>query len=108
MATSQLAPDPGGSSTLDRLAADTIRCLAMDAVQQADSGHPGLPMAMAPVAYTLYTRFLDHDPAAPQWPDRDRFVLSAGGSPSPSGFCGCATAQRRSTTACSSSAQTAT
>jgi transketolase len=64
--------------TLDRLCVDTIRVLSMDAVQQARSGHPGLPMAMAPVAYLLYTRFLRFDPAAPDWPDRDRFVLSAG------------------------------
>jgi transketolase len=62
----------------DRLAIDTIRCLAMDAVQAANSGHPGLPMAMAPVAYVLYTRFMRYDPAEPKWPDRDRFVLSAG------------------------------
>jgi transketolase len=50
----------------------------MDAVQQADSGHPGTPMALAPVAYLLWTRFLRHNPANPDWPDRDRFVLSAG------------------------------
>ena len=63
---------------LDRLCIDTIRVLSVDAVEQARSGHPGLPMAMAPAAYLLYTRFLAHDPADPQWPDRDRFVLSAG------------------------------
>jgi transketolase len=63
---------------LDRLCVDTIRTLSMDAVQQAHSGHPGLPMAMAPVAYVLYTRFLRFDPAEPRWPDRDRFILSAG------------------------------
>ena len=62
----------------DQLAVDTIRGLAMDAVQAANSGHPGLPMAMAPVAHVLYSRFLRFDPAAPDWPDRDRFVLSAG------------------------------
>ena len=61
-----------------RLAVDTVRTLAMDAVQQAESGHPGTPMALAPLAYALYTRHLRHDPAAPQWMDRDRFVLSAG------------------------------
>ena len=66
------------AQTADRLAIDTIRCLAMDAVQAADSGHPGLPMAMAPVAYVLYTRFMRYDPGEPKWPDRDRFVLSAG------------------------------
>ena len=65
-------------AALDRLCIDTIRVLSMDAVQQARSGHPGLPMAMAPVAYVLYTRFLRHDPADPEWPDRDRFILSAG------------------------------
>ena len=58
--------------------ADAIRVLAMDAVQQANSGHPGMPMGMADVATVLYSRFLKFDPAAPRWPDRDRFVLSAG------------------------------
>ncbi len=61
-----------------RLAIDTVRTLAMDAVQQAESGHPGTPMALAPLAYALYTRHLRHDPANADWPDRDRFVLSAG------------------------------
>jgi transketolase len=77
-ATSQPSAGAGEPAAADQLAVDTIRCLAMDAVQQANSGHPGLPMAMAPVAYVLYTRFLNHDPADPRWPDRDRFVLSAG------------------------------
>jgi len=63
---------------LDRLSIDTIRTLSMDAVQKANSGHPGMPMAMAPAAYLLYTRFLRHNPKDPSWPDRDRFVLSAG------------------------------
>jgi transketolase len=63
---------------LDRLAIDTIRTLAIDAVQQANSGHPGAPMGMAPMAYVLWTRFLRHAPTHPDWPDRDRFVLSAG------------------------------
>jgi transketolase len=63
---------------LDRLAIDTIRTLAIDAVQQANSGHPGAPMGMAPLAYTLWARFLHHAPTRPDWPDRDRFVLSAG------------------------------
>jgi transketolase len=58
--------------------ADAIRVLAMDAVEQAASGHPGMPMGMADVATVLYSRFLKFDPAAPRWPDRDRFVLSAG------------------------------
>ena len=58
--------------------ANTIRALAMDAVQKADSGHPGMPMGMADVATVLFTRFLKFDAAHPEWPDRDRFVLSAG------------------------------
>ncbi|HET9515328.1 MAG TPA: transketolase [Gemmatimonadales bacterium] len=61
-----------------QLAANTIRCLSMDAVQQADSGHPGMPMGMADVATVLFSQFLRFDPDAPEWPDRDRFVLSAG------------------------------
>lgn len=63
---------------LDELCIDTIRTLSMDAVQKANSGHPGTPMALAPVAYTLFTRVMRHNPADPLWPDRDRFVLSAG------------------------------
>lgn len=63
---------------LDRLAIDTIRTLSIDSVQQANSGHPGAPMGAAPMAYTLWTRFLRHAPTHPGWPDRDRFVLSAG------------------------------
>ena len=64
--------------SLERLAIDTIRTLAMDAVQKAESGHPGTPMALAPLGYTLWTQFLRTDPAVPDWPNRDRFVLSAG------------------------------
>jgi transketolase len=60
------------------LAIDTVRTLSMDAVQQAESGHPGTPMALAPLAYALYTRHVKHNPADPHWPDRDRVVLSAG------------------------------
>lgn len=63
---------------LDQLAIDTIRTLAMDAVQKANSGHPGTPMALAPLAYYLWGRQLRFDPRAPEWPDRDRFVLSNG------------------------------
>ncbi len=63
---------------LDQLCINTIRTLSMDAVQQANSGHPGTPMALAPVAYTLWQRFLRFDPADPIWPNRDRFVLSNG------------------------------
>jgi transketolase len=61
-----------------RLAIDTVRTLAMDAVQAAESGHPGTPMALAPLAYRLYTKHMRHDPAAPAWADRDRLILSAG------------------------------
>jgi transketolase len=64
--------------SLDRLAIDTIRTLAMDAVQQANSGHPGTPMALAPAAYTLWRDHLRYDPDTPDWPNRDRFVLSVG------------------------------
>ncbi|HEX5725499.1 MAG TPA: transketolase, partial [Longimicrobiaceae bacterium] len=67
-----------GTPQLDRLCIDTIRTLSMDAVQAANSGHPGTPMALAPLAYLLWTRHLRHDPQDPRWPDRDRFVLSAG------------------------------
>jgi transketolase len=63
---------------LDQLCIDTIRTLSMDAVQQANSGHPGTPMALAPVAYCLWQRMLRFDPAHPIWPNRDRFVLSVG------------------------------
>ena len=63
---------------IDELCVNTIRTLAMDAVQAAHSGHPGTPMALAPVAYTLWQRFLRFDPDDPIWPNRDRFVLSAG------------------------------
>lgn len=62
----------------DKLCIDTIRVLSMDAVQKANSGHPGTPMALAPAAYTLWTKFMKHNPANPAWPDRDRFVLSCG------------------------------
>src|SRR3954452_20486280 len=64
--------------SLDQLCINTIRTLSMDAVQKANSGHPGTPMALAPVAYLLYTRIMRHSPSSPEWPDRDRFVLSAG------------------------------
>jgi len=64
--------------TLDELCVNTIRTLSMDAVQQANSGHPGTPMALAPIAYVLYTRVMRHAPAHPDWPGRDRFVLSCG------------------------------
>jgi transketolase len=63
---------------LDRLCANTIRTLAIDGVQKANSGHPGMPLGAADMAYVLWTRFLKHNPANPRWPNRDRFVLSAG------------------------------
>jgi len=63
---------------LDELCVNTIRTLSMDAVQRANSGHPGTPMALAPVAYLLYTRVMQHSPTQPDWPGRDRFVLSCG------------------------------
>jgi transketolase len=66
------------AAKLDELCINTIRTLAMDAVQKANSGHPGTPMALAPVAYTLYTRVMRHSPANAAWPNRDRFVLSCG------------------------------
>jgi transketolase len=65
-------------STIDQLAVNTIRFLAVDAVEKANSGHPGLPMGGADMAYTLWSRFLKHSPSNPDWPDRDRFILSAG------------------------------
>jgi len=66
------------TSDTQQLSVETIRTLAMDAIQQANSGHPGLPMAMAPAAFVLFRRIMRHDPSDPSWPDRDRFVLSAG------------------------------
>jgi transketolase len=73
---------PGDVATLtgsvDDLAINTVRFLSADAVQAANSGHPGLPLGMAPAAWVLWSRHLRHDPADPNWPDRDRFVLSAG------------------------------
>jgi transketolase len=66
------------TTEIEQLSIDTIRTLAMDSVQQANAGHPGTAMALAPLAYLLYTEVMDHSPANPQWPDRDRFILSAG------------------------------
>jgi transketolase len=66
------------SESIDQLCINTIRMLSIDAVQKANSGHPGAPMGLAPAAYVLWTRFLKHNPRNPTWPDRDRFVLSAG------------------------------
>src|SRR5476649_751395 len=69
------ARDEGPMTTL---AINTIRTLSMDAVQAADSGHPGTPMALAPVVYALWNKVMNFDPADPIWPNRDRFVLSCG------------------------------
>src|SRR5947209_10667624 len=65
-------------TSVDQLSINTIRTLAIDAVQKANSGHPGAPMALAPAAYTLWQQFLRHNPSDPHWPNRDRFVLSNG------------------------------
>ena len=74
------ATDPNlrEDGSIGRLTIDTIRTLTMDAVQKANSGHPGTPMSMAPVGYTLWSKFLRYDPAKADWPNRDRFVLSVG------------------------------
>ncbi len=66
------------TASIEQLSINTIRTLSMDGVQQAQSGHPGTPMAMAPVSYVLWNQFLKYDPADPNWPARDRFVLSCG------------------------------
>src|SRR5471032_3252425 len=83
IATIKRSPDLSGCGNasyaiLDQTCINTIRTLSMDAVQQANSGHPGTPMALAPVIYTLWQRFLRFDPNDPNWPNRDRFVLSNG------------------------------
>src|SRR3990172_7008187 len=65
-------------SSIEQLSVNTIRTLAIDAVQKANSGHPGLPLGAAPMAYVLWQRYLRHNPNDPLWPDRDRFVLSGG------------------------------
>ncbi|MGV0722303.1 transketolase [Mycolicibacterium elephantis] len=80
MTTAPSTPDETRSQSeeLDQLAINTLRFLAADGVQAANSGHPGLPLGAAPIAWTLWARHLRHDPANPLWPDRDRFVLSAG------------------------------
>lgn len=67
-----------GSPSIEQLAINTIRTLSMDGVQKANSGHPGTPMALAPVAYAIWNQFLRYDPGCPTWPNRDRFVLSCG------------------------------
>ena len=66
------------ATNIDELSINTIRFLAVDTVQKANSGHPGTPMGAAPMAYTLWARFLKHNPSDPTWPNRDRFILSPG------------------------------
>src|SRR5262249_40888126 len=70
--------EPLTSAQLDQLCINTIRTLSIDAVQAANSGHPGTPMALAPLVYTLWNRVMQFDPQDPIWPNRDRFVLSNG------------------------------
>src|SRR3954462_13920221 len=72
------ATQPQKTVELDQLCINTIRTLSLDAVQKANSGHPGLPLGMAPTAYVLWTKFLRHNPKNPKWFNRDRFLLSAG------------------------------
>src|SRR5882672_9528926 len=72
------AAAPMTEAELDQLAINTIRTLSIDAVQAANSGHPGTPMALAPLVYTLWNRVMRFDPQDPIWPNRDRFVLSNG------------------------------
>src|SRR3954462_11686464 len=71
-------PETIREQDLDQLSINTIRALTLDAVQKADSGHPGLPLGAAPMAYVLWTRFMRQNPRNPTWINRDRFVLSAG------------------------------
>src|SRR5580692_4529130 len=78
MSTTSQPQSLASSNAIDQLCINTIRTLSMDAVQAANSGHPGTPMGMAPVVYTLWQEFLRYDPANALWPNRDRFVLSAG------------------------------
>ncbi len=78
MSTARAIPENSTPAQLDQLCVNTIRTLSMDAVQQANSGHPGTPMALAPLVYTIWNRVLRFDPENPIWPNRDRFVLSNG------------------------------
>ncbi len=78
MTMTDLSAEASRTTDVDRLAVDTIRFLAADMVEQAQSGHPGMPMGAAPMAWALFSRHLKHDPSDSRWPDRDRFVLSAG------------------------------
>src|SRR4051812_12220003 len=78
MSASTQPQSTNATPELDQLCINTIRTLALDAVQRAESGHPGLPLGCAPLAYVLWTRFLRHNPHNPKWANRDRFLLSAG------------------------------
>src|ERR1039458_1839387 len=78
MSAGMVTPEVSVHSPIELTSINTIRTLAMDAVQAANSGHPGTPMAMAPVAYCLWQQFLRFDPQDAVWPNRDRFVLSIG------------------------------
>src|ERR1700681_3546145 len=77
MSVTQIA-EPVNETELDQLCVNTIRTLSIDAVQEAKSGHPGTPMALAPLVYTIWNRAMQFDPQDPIWPNRDRFVLSNG------------------------------
>ena len=66
------------TQTIEQLSINTIRTLSIDAVENANSGHPGMPMGAAPMAYTLWSQYMSHNPRHPEWFNRDRFVLSAG------------------------------
>src|SRR6188474_3156613 len=78
MSASVQREDTHTTPELDQLCINTIRTLSLDAVQKANSGHPGLPLGAAPMAYVLWTRFLKHNPKNTKWENRDRFILSAG------------------------------
>src|ERR1700749_954406 len=76
--TSSLASLSLDQLSLDQLSIDTLRLLAVDGVQKANSGHPGAPLGCAPIAYLLFHKLMKHDPSDPKWTDRDRFILSMG------------------------------
>src|SRR5262244_768459 len=78
MSIATVSPNPSATQSMELTSINTIRTLSMDGVQAANSGHPGAPMALAPVAYCLWQQFLTYDPADPTWLNRDRFVLSNG------------------------------
>ena len=78
MSSAQAAKSQTTATASHNELANALRALSMDAVQKANSGHPGMPMGMADVATVLFTQFMKHDASNPTWPDRDRFILSAG------------------------------